>query len=455
MPSKFGGVPVEGSKFGGVPVDDKAPTSLLPSSQPPAVGRFLTGFGNAVNPVPGIKQMTEEASNPSIGLRSTLGRHFIDPQTEQFSKAKDAVSGTGEFEHMPASGRMMSAAGHAAAGILPLVGPAAANAGEQIGSGDVAGGLGSGAGLIASMAAPSAIGKGMKAAAEPLAETAMGIRNLDRAPNKMPGRAVLDETSGVRPGTISQQAGQRIADLSQEQRRIVGASPAQPSLRPALDVGENAIAKARAGNSESGHLEPMVEQLTKPRQGFAGRMAPINQPPAGAQGPSGPIGITETQSAPDFLNMRQRFGNDFTKFDTARPLSKEALRTGNQMYGKMTDELHSQVPDLKPVDTRISNLIPARDATHVRDLNAGLPQRMMGRFGAHTGALAGALYGGHEFGLPGAVAGIAIPELLADPTAQMIAARGADYSGKALSHPMGRATTPIPSLIKQRSKEKQ
>ena len=65
------------------------------------------------------------------------------------------------------------------------------------------------------------------------------------------------------------------------------------------------------------------------------------------------------------------------------------------------------------------------------ELNAPTTQRVLSRFGAHTGALAGGIYGANEGynrnGLPGALvgglAGVAIPEGMASPTGKMILAR--------------------------------
>ena len=47
----------------------------------------------------------------------------------------------------------------------------------------------------------------------------------------------------------------------------------------------------------------------------------------------------------------------------------------------------------------------------------------MRRFVAPTGALASTLFGAHEFGLPGAAAGLVGPLLVDTPKGQMMAAR--------------------------------
>ena len=77
-------------------------------------------------------------------------RHPIDTATATVGAMGREWEKVGEAD---AAGRNIEAAGHALAGSIPFLGPAAAAAGERIGSGDVAGGLGEAAGLIAPMAA--------------------------------------------------------------------------------------------------------------------------------------------------------------------------------------------------------------------------------------------------------------------------------------------------------------
>lgn len=98
------------------------------------VGRFLSNFGATINPVTMAKGLYQTATHP---IES--GTAILASQGEQFDKAVDAYRG----------GRYSEMVGHGAASMLPILGPAAAEAGEQIGSGDVAGGLGKAAGIIA------------------------------------------------------------------------------------------------------------------------------------------------------------------------------------------------------------------------------------------------------------------------------------------------------------------
>lgn len=418
--------------------------NLNPGSPSEAVGRFASNMAEAVNPVPGIRAI---ASDPQ-GLKHGIEENVFRPQVEQFGKAADAAQGKGEFAGMGPIGRASETFGHGLAGALPLAGPAAANAGDQIGSGDVAGGLGSAAGLLATTGVPTdnpakafrsgsvrsiglpdavpAIGRGLQHAAEPVMENALGIRNVDRAPGgKMPGRAALDMTRGFRPETIEKSARNAMGEQTAARSAAMAASPnARPSLRPALDEIEAAQNKGAAGNSDMSHLAPMQDQLTTPKPGFAGA----------TQG--SPLKISELQNPDNFLALRQRFGNDFTKFDHARPLPSETMNVGNRAYHQLTDEFHRAVPGTEEPDTNISNLAPVAESAAARKLNAPPLQRMVARFAPHTGAMAGMIAGGMTHGIPGAIAGGVIPEILASPTVQAAAARGINGAGRAVASPI-------------------
>lgn len=128
--------------------DKPAESSWLDSAK-----NFVTGFAHSVDPRPALKLLYDVAQaspmggNDSSALMGDL-KGLGQSQIEQFKKGKAAYD----------AGRISEAVGHTIAGALPLVGPAAAEAGERIGSGDVAGGLGAAAGLVAPMAIPRKVG---------------------------------------------------------------------------------------------------------------------------------------------------------------------------------------------------------------------------------------------------------------------------------------------------------
>lgn len=119
---------------------------------------FVKGFAHSVDPRPALKLLYDTAQGMAGVSQGRPGdaQAFMDDlkglgkaQIDQFTKAKQAYH----------EGRISEAVGHTIAGALPLVGPAAANAGEKIGAGNVAEGLGEGAGLIAGMKAPAIVSK--------------------------------------------------------------------------------------------------------------------------------------------------------------------------------------------------------------------------------------------------------------------------------------------------------
>jgi hypothetical protein len=155
--------------------------------------------------------------------------------------------------------------------------------------------------------------------------------------------------------------------------------------------------------------------------------------------------VAEQQAPLDFLGMKRQFGEDFTRFNPARPASHNATATANRAYGAMADEFNRSVPGAAPLNQRISSLIPVRDRAIQTDFNAGPGERMLNRVARPTGAMFPALFGLHEGGLPGALMAITGQEALSAPTFKMIAARGLHGAGKGLQA-AGEASRPLPVL---------
>lgn len=120
-------------------------TEAAPQPEGSAVGRFVRNAAAVLSPIEAAKGLYTAVTSPI-----DTARNIYTAQADQFGKAGEAWR-----SGRPWSG--VEALGHAAAGVLPLVGPAAAHAGEQIGSGDVAGGLGTATGLVAPVAAAGAV----------------------------------------------------------------------------------------------------------------------------------------------------------------------------------------------------------------------------------------------------------------------------------------------------------
>jgi hypothetical protein len=427
---------------------------------PGAMRRFAGGFASALNPLPAIGNLASEATAPGGSLMTAIEHQYFQPQADQMHRAADEFRTARMNTGLPAAAAYISALGHGLAGAVPLIGPAAAHAGERIGTGDVAGGLGEGTGLIAGGALlPEAMrmaGKGLSATAEPLAENASGIAYGDRAWGRngerggmTPGRFALDYTRGVRPGAVADQAQTALRGLNDKLHVVVGNAPGDYHLAPARAIPGGEIQKAQAAGSTvtPPRLQPMADFLGGPAPpGFKGAVnagtTPVTsapnwggQPTIVPTGPPSPATIAEAQPPLQGLAMKRQFGDDFVRNYNPISDTKGQLGVARQTQHAMADELHRVAPGSKPLDVAMSAGIPIAEKADIKALRAGPVQNMINRFGAHTGALTGAIAGGVTHGVPGAIAGLAIPEFLANPTVQMIGARGLDLGGKILRSP--------------------
>src|SRR3990167_1743179 len=118
--------------------EERRPGEVSATKPPGAVSRFARGVGEEALNIPKMPIEIGKALVPRTlaeqflpGL-SLVNRMVIDPAREQFGKAAGRLQ----------EGRWVEAAGHAAAGALPLLGPMAASLGEQAGEGDIAGAAG-------------------------------------------------------------------------------------------------------------------------------------------------------------------------------------------------------------------------------------------------------------------------------------------------------------------------
>lgn len=389
------------------------------------------GFLSGINPVSGLKQAILHPIDTFNAAKSEMSR--LRTQAKEDFKAGDYAA----------------AAQHGLGGIVPVLGPMASNTIDASLEGD-ARAAGEGLGQIASLKTTPMLlkgaGKVLRAGAEPIMENALGIRPADRAPAKTPGRAALDMTRGFHPETIRDSAAGVIKSETQARDAVLANSNATVDLQPARDVVTQAMRKAAAGNSDTEHLKPIRRQLARPRPGFSG---------ATIVSPSGMPVIDPIQTPTDAVMIRNRLGNDFTKFDVARPVAGEARKVGNAAYSALTNEIHRAVPESAPFDRNISNLIPVRDSAQALELQPGAGAKVLQRIGRHTGALVGAGIGYEHGGLPGAIAGLVIPELLTEPPVQVAGARAMNAVGGGLISPaVSKAGTVLSTIQpKERGRE--
>lgn len=451
--SKFGGVPVQESKFGGVPVDDIQPT--VPGTEklggaPPAIAKPPQPAGlnqepdNFITSPNGLIRTGLSQAAGGVEHMAQLGKQA------KYEGASDVIRGIGRAA-LPAAipaavAAPVAALGAAAGGYagekLGRAGARLINAtpeGEQL-AGDVAA---LPAGIIGSRMAGAT-----SAMARPIMRSAM------RLPSNESAEAVLNETGGVRPGAIAESAGQRIKSATQDRDALISKATEKPSLAPARGALQSSAQGMISGNKVPLELRPMIDRLHTPAedpvtglsfQGATeyppGAHTPVNISPTVSPitGPSDqPVAgtpkitygtqpepvIAERQNPDDFLGIRGNFGRDFTKFDSARPLTKPALKAGNSAYMQMTHELHRVAPGSEAQDELIHNLIPAQQQGQLLAKQPGPIDRGINRLTRQTGAMAVPAIGFATGGAPGAAAAMTAQEMLADPTARAAMARG-------------------------------
>lgn len=266
-------------------------------SEESAVSRFVAGAAKNLNPI----GLVSAAVHPIDTAKA-----LITAQTEQLAKAKK----------MYAEGRYSEAIGHLGAGVLPLVGPPAANAGERIGSGDVAGGLGEAAGLIASVEAPRVISATGKAVGPVAARTAQIARPLAASAAKPALVAGGAHLGGVPGAIIGATVGDELAArLRQSPRSII---EAPPTIQESMGLTSEEAMASR--NATANAPEPIAPSSASPL-------------------PIGPMKITSAAELAEFNRMVKR-GTPWREAVALITQQRElAQRMGLQSTGTVSDSV--------------------------------------------------------------------------------------------------------------------
>lgn len=302
---------------------------------------------------------------------------------------------------------------------------------------------GSFAGGAAAGALGSAAGSAIKAVAPMIAESALGVRSLDRNYGRTPGQAILDETNGINPGKIAQAAQGKLDLYTGELQQAAKASPNAVSLFPAQQIAKDAQATALSQNSPDliKRTGQLADQLIYDQKlGGKPTNASLFPKIVTGFGPTAPVVAPKVSNllppsvdASRAIDLKRGIGatkNSWT------PTAKGDFVDGviGNLYGALDSGIDASFPGSKGLNQKISTLIPVAERAHATDLNASALQRALGRFTRPTGALvggaAGGTYGYKEGGIPGAIAGfgagVLAPELIGSPTFQMGIARTAN-----------------------------
>lgn len=172
-----------------------------------SLGRTLSNAWENLNPIAGVKSLASAVMHPVNTYQS-----MVDASSGEFQKAK------AEWE----KGHYSEAIGHGAAGALPVIGPAAAQAGEEIGKGDVAGGVGHGLGLVGSIVAPELLPKAVKkigTAVTDVTTTPLAERIINS--NVKPNTTLVKRNPGVNIPRVILDEGLKAGEKGADQARAI------------------------------------------------------------------------------------------------------------------------------------------------------------------------------------------------------------------------------------------
>lgn len=349
-----------------------------------AASRFGSNFAQNVLPSTTPSDYIEgpkyAAQNPGDALGLIIDA-LISAHQGQASKTKEAA---GRVLSAPTLGGKLGAAsetlGHGLATILPAVGPAAANAGEKIGSGDVAGGLGAATGILSPFAA-----KGAGTLTAPLREAAAGklhtsaVAGMERAIN--PTRVDTKvQTARIVPEMLKRRvkAGSldKLEDLAEGKSNAAGAkvdATLQPHANKTADV------------------MGLVDELEKAKAPYTGKTT------TGGTVVNDPQRVKAIQKLQDTL---MEYGNDISVESMVQlrrnwdeivnagkgfTTPKAGVKAGAARAGRtvLRDELVKAVPDLDKINKEFSFWQTLEDVTHASN------QRKTGQKGNLVSNIAG------------------------------------------------------------------
>jgi hypothetical protein len=353
------------------------------------------GFGPPADLAAEHQLEQPQGAAQSIGKGAEQAGEFLLPTGIEEGAARLGGAAMGRGGAL--AGKLMGSAGHSA--LINKAEGGSAGTGALMGAGG------------------TVVGEGMKAAAPLIAESALGVRGADKMYGRTVGKAIMEDTRGVRPSTIEESAREKIGELKPQLDQVAadaGAAGARGSLLPARQGVDDAI-QQHLGN-----------RATK----TAAELAPL-QSHLAADSVTG-LPLAQDQTPSGLLQMKRGLDSDFIRNWSPLTGSRPALGQARQAYGNLADEFHASAPGTQGLDQRISSLIPVANRAEIMSRAPGVMENTLNRFRVPTGALTGAIGGGaagyHEGGLPGAVAGAGmgalLPSVISSPVTQMVVARG-------------------------------
>jgi hypothetical protein len=414
------------------------PNAPYNAAAPPAAGTVspISEFLGEQNLARAPLDVLEGAGKGALSTVSNIGALITDPIVRRFAGQKAIDTANAEQERLTQPTNMAQRLGFGGeqaaefmipggaedeaatwASKIPRIGrvaePLARIGGSALSTGAInrlhGGSFGQGAALGGFT---GGLGEAARAAAPGIAESALGIGRRQRGFGRTPGEAALSEISGIRPETVSENAGKKALQLTDELETRAAASTVPVSTRNALNEIDKEQIKAIKQNNKGYYdqLHAIRQQLTQDM--FTGAPLP------------------RQMSASDLLDLKRGIG----KLEGGWSPEQRGVARGTvrKVYSALDREIDRAVPGSQSLNQRISSLIPVEKRAESESRGAGLGQRIGGRLAAHTGALASSIAGGYggyrEGGVPGAIAGstagLVLPELVISPETEMLFARG-------------------------------
>jgi hypothetical protein len=264
-----------------------------------------------------------------------------------------------------------------------------------------------------------------------------GVQNL--------GKTIMENSTGVRPSTITNQLGEGITKADTGLNQVLSNADQQGvkiPLSPARMEAAGEMGSALRKNSPEyiQDVRKVQDQLAY-KYGEDGKPVMQASAPATKQGAGfHPVQVNASpkmspvqlpESVPPTQARALRQGLDLT-IENWNPEAQGAIAPlQERVRGQIAGGIHSAVPESAGLDKAMTNLKPAKDAMWNVSYNPSIAKSLFNRIGRPTGALVGAGLGAaegkREYGTPGMIAGglagLAVPEMVASPTGQMIMAR--------------------------------
>jgi hypothetical protein len=307
---------------------DRKPAATEDFYQAPrdvSVGNMLWSAAKSLNPVPALQAMADDQRPEDwlLGPGKALGPLLRAARTGIQSEAEKAATAARQ-------GRGWEAAGHAAATFVPLVGPAAASAGEDIGSGDperIERGGGNAIGLVGSMLAPAAAAKVAPKVAPALATMGEQLASKGQAIKTAAGKVnpiVLDVASEVAGHALGASLG--VPTLA---RRVLGHVLDSARKPAASNAGGRLVSGAKTASVESELADALAEVRAETPS------ARVSTPPE----PSLPPGYTPRSTVPRPRLVKPQAAREATQASPGEPAPVTAARAKRAYFLKSPEDI--------------------------------------------------------------------------------------------------------------------